>query len=155
MSKKWRHLFVDGEFAPREEILSGLTLEEATRRPSPESHSVYEELWHANEWQKIVVLRDKERYEGWKRGKVYPPAPPLAEEEWRALVAEFLAGLDKALEWAASPEKLATKTSGEHTMEDVLYSLAVHSAHHLGKIIAIRQAIGAWPPAQKQKGEQV
>lgn len=152
---KWRHLFVDGEFAPRAEILSGLTLEEATRRLSPASHTVYEELWHANEWQKIVVLRDKERYERWKRGEVYPPAAPADEAEWRALVAEFLSGLDKALEWADSPERLATKTSGDHTMEDVLHSLAVHSAHHLGKIIAIRQAIGAWPPPQKQKGENV
>ncbi|HEX5708740.1 MAG TPA: DinB family protein [Pyrinomonadaceae bacterium] len=150
---KWRHLFVDGEFAPRAEILAGLTLADATRRPSPDSHSVYEELWHANEWQKIVVLRDKERYEGWKRGEVYPPAAPASEDEWRALVAEFLSGLDRALEWAASPEKLATKTSADYTMEDVLHSLAVHSSYHLGKIVAIRQAIGAWPPPPAQKEE--
>lgn len=148
---KWRHLFVDGEFAPRAEILAGLTLEEATRRLSSESHTIYEELWHANEWQKIVVRRDKERYEGWKRGEVYPPQAPAGDEEWGALVAEFLSGLDGALEWASSPEKLATKTSVDYTMEDVLYSLAVHSSYHLGKIVAIRQAIGAWPPPAKKE----
>ncbi|HYN86139.1 MAG TPA: DinB family protein [Pyrinomonadaceae bacterium] len=151
MGDKWRHLFVDGEFAPRAEILAGLTLDEATRRPSPDSHTVYEELWHANEWQKIVVLRDKGRYEGWQRGEVYPPAPPASEDEWRALVSEFLSGLDRALEWAASPEKLATKTSADNTMEDVLHSLAVHSSYHLGKIVAIRQALGAWPPPAQNK----
>jgi hypothetical protein len=149
----WRHLFVDGEFAPRAEILAGLTLGEATRRLSPESHTIYEELWHANEWQKIVVRRDRALYEGWKRGEVYPPPDaPASEDEWRALVAEFLSGLDGALEWASSPEKLATKTSSDYTMEDVLHSLAVHSSYHLGKIVAIRQAIGAWPPP-KQKEE--
>lgn len=32
------------------------------------------------------------------------------------------------------------------TWRDALEFLAVHSAYHLGKIVLLRQLIGAWPP---------
>ena len=143
---KWKHLLVDGEFMGRAKILSGLTLEQAARRSSEHSHSIYEELWHANRWQNIVVLRDEGLYEEWQKGNVYPAEPPAAEEDWRALVAEFLDGLEKALEWTRSPEKLARETERGFTMADVLRSLSVHTSYHMGKIVAVRQFIGAWPP---------
>ncbi|HEX7175150.1 MAG TPA: DinB family protein [Pyrinomonadaceae bacterium] len=147
---KWKHLFVDGEFAARERILSGLTLEQVTRRLSPQSHTIYEELWHTTRWQNIVVNRDEED-EAWQRGEVYPPDAPASEREWSALVEEFLAGLDRALEWADSPEKLAAEIDPDFTMADALRSLAVHNAHHLGKILALRQALGAWSPGEQKE----
>jgi hypothetical protein len=140
----WEHLFRDGEFARREEILSGLTLEEVTRRPSLKSHTIYEELWHANRWQLIVVNRDEALYEEWQAGRVYPSGSPASQEEWEALVEEFLGGIEKALWWAASPERLARETDPGFTMEDVLHSLSVHTSYHLGKIVALRQFLGAW-----------
>ena len=148
---KWKHLFVDGEFAARARILSGLTLAQVTHRPSPQSHTIYEELWHTTRWQNIVVHRDEELYEAWQRAEDYPSVAPADEGEWTALVEEFLAGLDKALEWADSPEKLAAEVDPDFTMADALRSLAVHNAHHLGKILALRQALGAWPPPNEQK----
>jgi uncharacterized damage-inducible protein DinB len=144
---KWRHLFTDGEFAERRKIVSGLTLRQATHRLSEQSHTIYEELWHTARWQRIVVERDEELYKTWQAGEVYPSKAPPTEEEWQTLVRDFLAGLDRALEWAASPDKLRVEVDPGVTMEDVLHSLAVHNAHHLGKIVAIRQALGAWPSA--------
>ena len=148
---KWKHLFVDGEFAARERILSGLTLAQVTHRPSPQSHTIYEELWHTTQWQNVVVNRDEEPHEAWQRGEVYPASAPPSEGEWSALVAEFLAGLDRALAWADSPEKLAAEVDPEYTMADALHSLAVHNAHHLGKILALRQALGAWPAGEQKE----
>ena len=148
---KWKHLLVDGEFASRARILSGLTLEQVTRRPSPQSHTIYEELWHTTRWQNIVVHRDDEFYEAWQRGEVYPASWPASEGEWSALAEEFLAGLDKALEWADSPEKLDAEVDPDFTMADALRSLAVHNAHHFGKILALRQALGAWPPEPQKE----
>jgi uncharacterized damage-inducible protein DinB len=144
---KGKHLFVDGEYARRDKILSGLTLEQVKRPPSEQSHSIYEELWHAARWQTIVVTRDARLTQAGQGGELYPVHPPAQEEEWTALVAEFLSGLKKALEWASSPEKLAEEVGTGETMGDLLYSLAVHNAYHMGKIVAIRQMIGAWPPA--------
>lgn len=51
--------------------------------------------------------------------------PPEKEEEWSALVAEFLRGLEKALAWAASPEKLSVEVDPGVTMAVVLDSVAV------------------------------
>jgi hypothetical protein len=141
---KWGHLFKDGEFARRERIVSGLTLEQVTRRPSAQSHTIYEELWHANRWQAIVVYRDEALYGEWQKGRVYPDAPPASQSEWDALAAEFLAGIEKALWWGESRERLKQETDPGITMADVLVSLAVHTAHHLGKIVALRQFMDAW-----------
>jgi uncharacterized damage-inducible protein DinB len=146
MLSKWKHLFVDGEYARREKILSGLTLEQVQRRPSEQSHSIYEELWHAARWQTIIVTRDEELYKSWQSDELYPSHPPK-EWEWPALVAEFLSGLEKALDWASAPEKLDVEVEPGVTMGDVLHSLAVHNAYHMGKIVALRQSLGAWPPA--------
>jgi hypothetical protein len=151
---KWGHLFKDGEFARRERIVSGLTLEQVTRRPSAQSHTIYEELWHANRWQSIMVNRDEALYAEWQRGRVYPDAPPASQAEWEALAAEFLAGIEKALWWTESRERLAQETEPGSTMADVLVSLAVHTAHHLGKVVALRQFIDAWEASGGEQGEQ-
>ncbi|HEV7893101.1 MAG TPA: DinB family protein [Pyrinomonadaceae bacterium] len=144
MTDKWRHLFSDGEFARREQILSGLSFGQVTARASTQSHTIYEELWHANRWQSIIVNRDESLYAEWERGAVYPESAPASEEEWDSLVKEFLAGTEKALWWTESPERLAHETDPGSTMADALHSLAVHSAYHMGKIVALRQQLGAW-----------
>jgi uncharacterized damage-inducible protein DinB len=146
---KWEHLLKDGEFARRERIVAGLTLEQVTLRPSAQSHTIYEELWHANRWQSIIVNRDEALYEEWAKGRVYPEAPPASQGEWDALVAEFLAGIEKALWWTEAPERLKHETDPGHTMADVLVSLAVHTSHHLGKVVALRQFIDAWEAEAK------
>jgi hypothetical protein len=43
---------------------------------------------------------------------------------------------------------LALEVEPGVTMADELNSVAVHNAYHLGKIVALRQRIGAWPPTQ-------
>ncbi|HEX8336737.1 MAG TPA: DinB family protein [Pyrinomonadaceae bacterium] len=151
---KWGHLFKDGEFARRERIVSGLTLEQVTRRPSAQSHTIYEELWHANRWQAIVVYRDEALYAEWQKGRVYPDAPPARQAEWDALAAEFLAGIEKALWWSESRERLKHETDPGVRMADVLVSLAVHTAHHLGKIVALRQFIDAWEASGDEREKQ-
>jgi uncharacterized damage-inducible protein DinB len=143
---KWRHLLISGEYADRKSIVSGLTLDQALARPSAGSHSIYEELWHATRWQNIVVGRDEELYGKWERGETYPPLPAADEGEWEALVREFLSGLERAMAWT-EPEKLTMEVDPDFTMADVLRSLAVHTSYHMGKIVAIRQVIGAWPAA--------
>jgi hypothetical protein len=141
---KWRHIFVDdGEYAPPEKILGGLTLEQVTHVPSKESHSIYDELWHVVRWQNIMVFRDETLYEEWCQGHVYPAQQPTTEQAWQDLVEKFFEGIEKVLEWTSSTEKLATETDPGITMADNLVGLAVHNAYHLGKIVALRQMMQA------------
>ncbi|HEV7668469.1 MAG TPA: DinB family protein [Thermoanaerobaculia bacterium] len=137
----WQHLFLTGEFRTRAELLSGLNLEQVTLRPAGASHSIYDELWHAAMWQRTVVEREPA-----VEGDYYPSAAPEHEEQWHDVVRLFLDGARAAVAWSESPERLTLEVEPGVTMADELHSLAVHNAYHLGKIVALRQMIGAWPP---------
>ena len=136
----WEHLFLTGEFRAREDLLSGLTLEQVTLRPAGASHSIYEELWHAAGYQRSIVEREH------AAGDYYPSAAPEHEQQWHDLVQQFLEGAQAAVAWAQAPDRLAVEVEPGVTMGDELHSVAVHNAYHLGKIVALRQRIGAWPP---------
>jgi len=130
----WEHLFLTGEFRARADLLSGLTLEQVTLRPVGASHSIYEELWHA------ALERDLTKADD------YPRAAPEHQQQWDDVVRLFLDGARAAVACAESPERLALEVEPGVTMADELNSLAVHNAYHLGKIVALRQMMDAWPP---------
>ena len=136
----WEHLFLTGEFASRAKLLSGLTLEQVVLRPDGASHSIYDELWHAAAYQTFIVEGQKEE------GDRYPSTAPQHEQQWHDLVGRFLDGARDAVALGQAPERVAQEVERGVTMADELYSVAVHNAYHLGKIVALRQRIGAWPP---------
>jgi len=139
---QWEHLFRDGEFISRARLLSGLTLEQVSMRPPGVPHTIYEELWHTTKWQSIVVQCDDRAEPAWIDGETdFPSETPGNEGTWKDLVAEFLAGSERAVELGRSSD---ARPGG--TLAERLESLAVHNAYHLGKIAALRQIIGAWPP---------
>lgn len=129
------HLFLVGEFAERERLLSGLTLEQVTLRPEGASHSIYDELWHLVGYQQSIIAPG-----GTPPGDLYPTAAPQHEDQWHQLVQLFLTDLGQA------PARLAAEVEPGVTLADELNSVAVHNAYHFGKIVALRQRIGAWPP---------
>ena len=134
------HLFLVGEYSPRERLLSGLTFEQVTQRPDGASHSIYEELWHAVGYQQSVIVP------GEAAGDLYPSAAPEHEHQWHDLVRVFLEGARAAAALGHTPDRLALEVEPGVTLADELNSVAVHNAYHLGKIVALRQRIGAWPP---------
>jgi len=140
------HLFLVGEFPERARLLSGLTLEQVTLCPDGASHSIYEELWHVVGYQKSILERTD------PNGEFYPSAPPEHEQQWHDLVGVFLAGARAAAALGREPERLALEVEPGLTMADELNSVAVHNAYHLGKIVALRQRIGAWPPPAGSNG---
>jgi uncharacterized damage-inducible protein DinB len=137
------HLFLVGEFPARARLLSGLTLEQVTLRPDGASHSIYEELWHVVGYQQSIIEP------GEPAGEHYPSAAPEHEQQWHDLVRVFLDGAHAAAAMGQTPERLAVEVEPGVTMADELHSVAVHNAYHLGKIVALRQRIGAWPPTKK------
>ena len=128
---QWEHL-LQGEYAERSRILSGLTLEQVSAVPVEQGHSILAELWHTALWQKIV-LRDQP----WEEGDFYPAHGPEKLEEWTDLVTEFLSGLETELDLTRSPERLNLTVEPGVTMSDALRGLAVHNAYHMGKIVAL------------------
>ena len=146
---KWEHLILKGEFPDRRKILSGLTHEQANKRPAPGVKSIYEELWHTERWQHIVVDNDTELDKKWQNDASETfPKTDATEEEWKRVVNDFLGRLDKMIEFTSNPAALEEKDENGVTVEDCVYSLIMHNTYHLGKIVAIRQMIGAWPPKE-------
>lgn len=140
------HLFLVGEFPERARLLAGLTLEQVTLCPEGASHSIYEELWHVVAYQQSIIAA------GDPAGDRYPRAAPEHEQQWHDLVRVFLDGARAAAAMGQAPERLAVEVEPGVTMADELNSVAVHNAYHLGKIVALRQRIGAWPPTAASDG---
>ena len=140
------HLFLVGEFPARALLLFGLTLEQVTLCPEGASHSIYEELWHVVAYQQSIIEP------GDPAGELYPSAAPEDEHQWHDLVRVFLEGAHAAAALEQAPERLAREVEPGVTMADELYCVAVHNAYHLGKIVALRQRIGAWPPTSASDG---
>ena len=136
------HLFLVGEFAERSRLLSGLTLEQVTYRPEGASHSIYDELWHLVNYQQSIIKPGSVPADG----DHYPTAVPEHEDQWHDLVRVFLIGARAAVALGQLPERLAAEIEPGVTLADELNSVAVHNAYHFGKIVALRQRIGAWPP---------
>jgi uncharacterized damage-inducible protein DinB len=134
------HLFLAGEFAERSLLLSGLTLEQVTLRPDGASHSIYDELWHLVGYQQSIIKP------GAPVNEYYPTAVPEHEHEWHDLVRLFLDGARAAASLGQEPARLAVEVEPGVSMADELSCVAVHNAYHFGKIVALRQRIGAWPP---------
>lgn len=141
-----RHLFLDGEFPERSRLLSGLTLEQVTLRPEGATHSIYEELWHVVAYQQSILEP------GSPAGDRFPSAPPEHARQWHELVELFLDGSRAAAALGQSPERLAAEVEPGVTMADELNCVAIHNAYHLGKIVGLRQRLGAWPPPAASGG---
>ena len=135
------HLFLDGEFGERARLLSGLTLEQVTLRPEGASHSIYDELWHLVGYQQSIIAPGSVA-----PGDLFPTAAPKHEDKWHQLVQVFLTGARAAADLEKVPARLVAEVQPGVTLADELNCVAVHNAYHFGKIVALRQRIGAWPP---------
>jgi hypothetical protein len=135
------HLFLVGEFPERAQLLSGLTLEQVTLRPEGASHSIYDELWHLVGYQQSIVAPG-----GPPPDDLYPTTAPEHEDQWHQLVKMFLTGARAAADLGQVPARLAAEVEPGVSLADELNGVAVHNAYHFGKIVALRQRIGAWPP---------
>lgn len=151
MFDQFDDLFLSGVFAPRTVLLSGLTLQQVSARPPGAPHSIYQELWHANEVLRQSLDVGRVVLELWPHAEHFPSgADPASLSEWDDLVGAYLAACSEAVERAGRPGWLESTDPGyeEHglTWRDSLEFLAVHSAYHMGRIVLLRQLLGAWPP---------
>jgi uncharacterized damage-inducible protein DinB len=149
----WRHLFVDGEFASRGRVLTGLSLEHVSARPAGAPHSIYQELHHAATWQRLTLDQDEAALDRWEESGADFPASPAPEDEaaWQKLMRSFLSDLERAVRLGSDETLLDTderENNPGFTWRHALECLAVHNAYHLGKIVLLRQLLGVWSPPE-------
>lgn len=129
-----------------EASLSDLTAAQAGTRPDGLPHSVAGLLAHIN-WWLVWMLEVVET------GQAAPyPAhaadtwPEVGAADWERLKQEFYMLLARVDTHTSRPD-LQSPVNHDETLGELLADFALHTAHHFGQIITVRQLIGAWPPA--------
>ena len=157
MSELVEALISDSYAAKPAHIVEGVSEALAHRQVAGAPHTLYEELWHIVFWQQITL--------DWISGVATPfPERPQhafpgdeqkAAETWDALRGRFLRTTEKAAGIAGDRARLGERITcasrpGQAarvmSVEDQLISLATHNAYHLGRMVLLRQMLGAWPP---------
>ncbi len=121
--------------------------EGAKARPGGAPHSLYEELWHTDFWQRLIlsavrgepVLFPEHAAEGWPKDNA-----TLTEGAWQGLASRFLLDLEGAAAVAGSED--LERVARDKTVREHLESVAGHNAYHFGRMVLLRQLLGLWPP---------
>jgi uncharacterized damage-inducible protein DinB len=162
MSELAEILAGDGYATPPKRILDGLASPQTGgalthQKPAGAPHSIYEELWHVVFWQQVTLEWISGIETPYPKSSVdgFPTVLDMEKESFGALSSRFFEGLSAAVE--------AANNSSRHNREihcpsrpdqpmrvmtvlEQLQNLAAHNAYHLGRIVLLRQLMGAWPP---------
>jgi uncharacterized damage-inducible protein DinB len=160
MSELAQAIVADSYAAAPSHILEGLTDDLVHRTLPNVPHTIYSELWHIAFWQRITLhwIAGIEIPYPIKASDSFPQEPSTEppQEPWTQLRHRFLHGAEHAAAAAQDTTQLdqsircpsrpghPTRTM---TVRDQLISLASHNAYHFGRIVMLRQMLGAWPPA--------
>ena len=153
MNELAKTLIGNSAFAPAANILQAVSTETSVAKPGLAPHSIYDEVWHMDFWQRITL--------DWIEGRPTPyPVhasegfPANYEESWDAVRERFLAGAQNAAGLANDTERLETVVACPRvgdpdrtmTVREQLESLTAHNGYHLGRVVLLRQLLGSWPP---------
>ena len=132
-----RELLIDTfEYLPPPKVLQGLSAHDA----EIVAHMAFWQEWFLKRVAGQAVPPPEHAESGW---------PAVTPGSWPELYARFLAGLEQAAslnpEGAISPP-LEIPPMAHFGVGDVVVHLAVHTAHHMGQVILLRQLRGIWPP---------
>ena len=157
MNELAQALTADSAHAAPGHILEALTDELAHCAVARAPHTIYEELWHLAFWQQITLdwIYQIETPYPPRTSDPFPTEAQRGAESWSQLCRRFLSGANEAASVAGDPSRLVAiircPSRPGHpirlmTVQDQLISLAAHNAYHFGRIVLLRQCLGAWPP---------
>ena len=127
------------------EVLQGVTYDQATQRPIPHAHTIWELVLHITMWVDVpherlggVPRKDVSPEEDW------PAPPPPSAEGWRAALDRLdarhraLAASTRAL----SDEELSAKVAGhDYTICEMLQGVVEHGTYHGGQIALLKKFV--------------
>jgi uncharacterized damage-inducible protein DinB len=154
MNELQQALIGDSAAAPPAHILEGLPSDLAHQAIQGAPHTIYQELWHIAFWQQVTL--------DWVNG-IETPFPDRPSDgfpanrsgPWGQLCRRFLYGNQQAADVAGDEKRLEQSVRCPSrpgnpvrimSVREQLESLAAHNAYHFGRIVLLRQLLGAWPP---------
>ena len=147
----------DGYAAPPAHIIDALSDDLAHQKPLGAPHSIYEELWHICFWQQVTLdwIGDIETPFPASPADGFPTVEDMEREPWTGLCERFFHGAQQAAAAARDESRLHLSVRCPSrpgnpkrvmTVLEQLENMAAHNAYHLGRIVLLRQLLGAWPP---------
>jgi hypothetical protein len=137
-----------GAHADFDRAVSGLAAKFYNAKLANVPHSPWDMLEHLRIAQRDILEFTKDaRHQSppWPEG--YWPKKPAGEKDWKKSVAAFKADRKKmiAILTNAKTDLLAPLPHGQgQTVAREAMLLADHCAYHLGQLILLRRALGAW-----------
>jgi hypothetical protein len=137
----------DGHYVPPPRLLEDLTPEQATTTPPGSPYSIAQVLYHIVYWQRaeIAGLR-QEPMTGPHHEHLDDTFAPVTPDEWPALAAKFLAGMEEVKRLSDELTGVVSPARDDTSANYDLAGTALHNAYHFGQIILLRRLLGLWPP---------
>ena len=120
--------------------IDGVDARVAGAAPAGGPHSIHQIVQHMIFWQGFFLERlsgnpvpepDADRWP-W-------PAEPESPEEWHRVTATFLAGLDRATQFARGSDLMEPLAGAENTTRlEALRIVASHNSYHVGQIVLLK-----------------
>jgi uncharacterized damage-inducible protein DinB len=126
------------------ETLSDVSAEEASVRPIPGSHTIWELVLHIAAWQEVFLQRLLGQAADEPREGDFPPVTTSEEEEWKAALEMLERSHRKLLEYYAvlQNSSLEDKVVGkDYSVAFMLHGIIRHHVYHAGQIGLLKKLI--------------
>ena len=136
-----------------------LSADVAARQVAGFPHSVGQLVFHINYWMNYELRRIRGERPTYPEhaAESFPSSPaPANAEQWDRLKRDFAWFLTQFAELAKSSatemqREIESAYEGDKkvagTLEAILWQMVAHNSYHVGQIVIVRQALGAWPPS--------
>jgi uncharacterized damage-inducible protein DinB len=127
-----------------QELLAGVTAEQAAARPIPNAHSIWELISHITAWENVVCLRLEGRAVDEPEEGDFPPVEDTSEDAWKQTLNKLNATHARFIERVASLSEanLGEAVEGRtYTVDYQLRSAVRHHVYHAGQIALLKKAL--------------
>jgi uncharacterized damage-inducible protein DinB len=127
------------------DLVGDVTAQQASERPVPKAHTIWELVLHMTAWNEIA----RERLVGSAKGdptpeEDWPPVRDSSAEAWRTAVERLKEAHRELAEDVAklSDADLIGRVPGkDHTVLTMLHGIVEHDAYHGGQIALLKKAL--------------
>ncbi|HET6230135.1 MAG TPA: DinB family protein [Longimicrobiaceae bacterium] len=136
--------------ADYDKAVAGLAADKRGVRPDGVPHSPWEIVEHIRLTQRDILefCRDASYRERDWPADYWPPTPaPPSDDAWDESIRAFQADREAMKQLAADPEidlfAAIPHGSGQTYLRELIL-VTDHTAYHVGQLVTVRQALGAW-----------
>ncbi len=124
------------------ELLSDITFEKASRKPLPNSHSIWEIVLHISAWKKESRRRIEGEFTDIPQAQDWPAAEELTTASWAETLKTLEVRQEKLLEAISKlkDEDLEKNAAGQsYSIYFMLHGIVQHDLYHAGQIAILKK----------------